>query len=250
MAKDLGFIKGCTEDRANQAIKDFYSVLGESNPPIPEPMAVNPVMAAPTPAIETPKEIKNMTENEALTALRALLGTQPVTIDESKIVDMFRAEVAKIQKPMPTEIVILPHGELKPVGLHHAALPNIIKALSTGCNIMLVGATGSGKTTLAHQAADAALDIEKIIYYAAHLTVLRRLGFKYFQSISTMGELGANMGIDVLESDNRYIAGHDALMFCPTSAEVNSMYNANDARIWAKNIVMKQRPDLIEGLAA
>lgn len=155
MTKDMGFIRGCDSERAKQAINDFKTVNGHVPADIPATPAPVETFVTPEPVKkETKPMTPTMNEDEAIKALRALLGAQPVTIDESKVLEMVRSEVAKIQKPMPTEIVLRPLGTVIKTGLHHTALPNIIKALSTGCNIMLVGAAGSGKTTLAHQAAD------------------------------------------------------------------------------------------------
>lgn len=155
----LGFIRGCDSARAELAIRHFREATAGKVDSAPMPIsAVIPEMPkAESPAITTPpvkKEQPKMNESEAISALRALLGAQPATVDESRVLELVKLEVAKIQKPMPTQIEIVGTGEVKDVGLHHALLPTLVKALSTGANIMLVGPAGSGKTTLAHQAAE------------------------------------------------------------------------------------------------
>ncbi len=157
IAGDMLVIKNCSVDRAIQAIADFRNVMAI---PVDSVQALVPLPPIDIETFVTPKkETKTMTpptmnEDQAIQALRALLGAQPVTVDESRVLELVKAEVAKIQKPMPTEIVLLPQGDIKNVGLQHSALPELIKILATGINVMLVGPAGSGKTTLAHQCAD------------------------------------------------------------------------------------------------
>lgn len=97
---------------------------------------------------------------EAMKAVAALMAaiSQPAApkaeIDESRVVELIKKHA------MATTIEIKTDEKTRtiPTGLHHKCLPDIIKMLSAGMNVMLVGPAGSGKTTIAEQAAKA-LDI-------------------------------------------------------------------------------------------
>lgn len=155
----LGMIKNITPEMRSQAIFNFHdTVKGIDIDAVKSAMPIIDVLPekAPKPiqAVTNPA----MNESDALQALRTLLGAgnQKVTIDESAVLEIVQREMKAYSKPLPLEIVIKSGADSKIVktGLFHEMLPKLIRALATGCNIMLVGAAGSGKTTLAHQAAD------------------------------------------------------------------------------------------------
>lgn len=142
----MGMIKNITPEMRSASVYEFGQALKLSA------STTDPVIKTK----ETPPMTMNgMTEQQAITALKTLLGgNNKAELDETRVVELIKQHGAT---PMPTEIKIISSQGDKTVttGLHHNLLPNLIKALSTGCNIMLVGPAGSGKTTLAHQAAEA-----------------------------------------------------------------------------------------------
>lgn len=90
----------------------------------------------------------------ALAEMAAGLTAKP-TMDAEQIRELVRAEVSKMPS---TKVDIIQNGETVKTfeGLHHPALPTLIKILSVPrVNVWMAGAAGSGKTTLAQQAAEA-----------------------------------------------------------------------------------------------
>ena len=92
---------------------------------------------------------------EAMKAVAALMAAisapQKAEIDESRVIALIQKHAQATQ----VEIKLPDTSKTIPTGLHHKVLPDIIKMLSAGVNIMLVGPAGSGKTTIAEQAAKA-----------------------------------------------------------------------------------------------
>lgn len=124
-------------------------ILGSTPIPAQPTQAIQPVPPA---AIPAKPEI--MSTEQALMALKTLLGSpQAAPLDESRIISLIKEHGAT---PQPTRVEITQAGQTRVVeGLHHKDLTRVIKAMSAGCNIMLVGAAGSGKTTIIEQAAEA-----------------------------------------------------------------------------------------------
>lgn len=89
----------------------------------------------------------------AIGALASLFGSkqQAPAIDEAKIIELVK------KHSMATVVnLVTKTGEVKiDTGLHHKELPMVIKMLSANVNVFMVGAAGSGKTTIAEQAAKA-----------------------------------------------------------------------------------------------
>lgn len=85
------------------------------------------------------------------------LGKDQVNVsDELKKV---KSEIADLKVRKPLDLVVKLHdGKTTDLGIQHAQLPTLIKILSTGLNVYLVGPAGSGKTHAAIQCAKA-LDI-------------------------------------------------------------------------------------------
>lgn len=94
-----------------------------------------------------------------------------------------------------------------------------------------------------------ALDIEKIIYFIAHPTLLRRLAFRDFQSKLQESELGNGMGRDISHDDHLSIAEKDSIMFVVSTSIVNSINSPIDARAWVHSEVTRQRPELLESMS-
>lgn len=93
--------------------------------------------------------------SKMLLSLMASTASKPAELDESKVVDLIKkhAQATKLEIKIGKEI-----KEIE-TGLHHEALPKVIKLLSAGVNVLMVGGAGSGKTTIAEQAAKA-LDLQ------------------------------------------------------------------------------------------
>lgn len=127
------------KEKMTMTTKQEPEFWAEETKAIPAPAGVNP---------------------EAMKAVAALMAaiSQPAApkaeIDESRVVELIKKHA------MATTIEIKTDEKTRtiPTGLHHKCLPDIIKMLSAGMNVMLVGPAGSGKTTIAEQAAKA-LDI-------------------------------------------------------------------------------------------
>jgi cobaltochelatase CobS len=92
---------------------------------------------------------------KAVAALMAAISAPPkAEIDESHVIALIKKHA------MATTVEIKTDDKVRavPTGLHHKVLPEVLRMLSAGVNVMMVGPAGSGKTTIAEQAA-LALDI-------------------------------------------------------------------------------------------
>ena len=87
----------------------------------------------------------------AIASLLAAMSNKPAELDETKVIALIK------QHSMATSVVITSDtGKWEvPTGVHHKKLPEVIKYLSAGVNVFMVGAAGSGKTTIAEKAAHA-----------------------------------------------------------------------------------------------
>lgn len=73
---------------------------------------------------------------------------------QAMVAEAVKAEVAKAtQAYKGLEVTCLPFGETSKIDTPHPALPKVLKLLSLGLPVLLVGPAGSGKTTLASQCA-------------------------------------------------------------------------------------------------
>lgn len=113
-----------------------------------------------------------------LAQLLAAQHAQPAPVDESRIIEL-------IQTHAPIRAVEIKRADREPVrldGHHHKAFPALLKMVSAGVNVWLSGPAGSGKTTLAHQCADA---LELKFYSTGAVTSdFRLMGF-----MNAQGEL-------------------------------------------------------------
>lgn len=92
---------------------------------------------------------------DTASALAALIATLTPTVSPESIRAMVREEFASVV--FPTKTVVIREGqEAREVEGHtHAKLSDVIRILGTGEHVMMVGPAGTGKSTIAHQAADA-----------------------------------------------------------------------------------------------
>lgn len=149
---EMAAIKGCTAERAAQAINDFKSIA-LNGAVLPTP--VTPVEQKPVEKKEnTMPATKQPDMTQAMAALQAIFAAQSAGIDESAVLAIVQKEMATFTKPLPRVVEITDGAEKRKVeGLHHYLLPSLIKKAALKTNLMLVGPAGSGKTTLAHQIA-------------------------------------------------------------------------------------------------
>ena len=88
---------------------------------------------------------------KALEALQAMGGDGKAGgTDEKRVIELIK------EYSISTKIEIKHNGEEREIPeVSHKQLPDILKAVSCGCNVMMVGPAGSGKTTIANQIAKA-----------------------------------------------------------------------------------------------
>lgn len=96
--------------------------------------------------------------NDALAAFQALIGSMvpaAPAIDAAEIERIIRAKFDEVVFPTRT-VVQRPDGTVKPVdGKTHRKVADIITDLLAGEHVMMVGPAGTGKSTIAEQAAEA-----------------------------------------------------------------------------------------------
>lgn len=104
-----------------------------------------------TPAPVTVTDASNP-QAAALAALQALL--QPPPVDKAEIERLVKAEVQNIAFPTRTVVI---HGDetVAVEGTTHQRLADVVLDLSINENVLMVGPAGTGKSTIAKQAAEA-----------------------------------------------------------------------------------------------
>lgn len=139
--------------------------------PTPAPIAPPAPDAITTPE---PKKANGHAKPEANNAaaklsagLAAMLDeilSRPAGIDEAAVKALIAEEIsgdrvrALIEKHAPAVVVKIERAEPREIkidGLRHAMFPRLVRMTGAGLNVAMVGPAGSGKTTLAHQIADA-----------------------------------------------------------------------------------------------
>lgn len=133
-------LTGCTAD--------YQEILTYLAKGVETPKVTAPVVKAET-KVEAKAEDASASLAKALQTILASVA-QP-ELDEAKIIKL-------IQKhSIATELKLVTNTgtTVIPTGLHHKKLPEVITMLHAGVNVFMVGAAGSGKTTLAEQAAKA-----------------------------------------------------------------------------------------------
>lgn len=94
-----------------------------------------------------------------------------------------------------------------------------------------------------------ALDLERLVYFIAHPSFLRRLGFRDFTNKFTESELGLGMGRTAAGSDHAGLHEQGAIMFLTNASVVNFISKPEDARAWVESQVKAQRPELMDSLS-
>jgi MoxR-like ATPase len=111
-----------------------------------------------------PRHVPKAPEDQLADAIRQLAKGG---VDEAQVRQLVTEEVKRqvIEEGITRiEVTVADHTTELPK-LHHEVLPEVIAVLAQGLNVFLVGPAGSGKSTVAHQAAEA-LDLP---FYAISL---------------------------------------------------------------------------------
>lgn len=111
-----------------------------------------------TPTVETPVTppvVAPVVNDDAMQAIQALLAA--VSKPSAPVIDeaMIEKLVRKYAQATEVKITTKDTSKIVVTGLQHKVLPDIIKMVSAGVNVMMVGPAGSGKTTIADQTAKA-----------------------------------------------------------------------------------------------
>lgn len=152
--------------RENDAAKAAAAVAAKKAEPKaqPTPIAVEPGVSSETrSALESqgfePREIPAPKASDPAHQLADLLQQLSGTgVDKAEVAAMVTAEVSRqvVELGAVRVDIQLPGKDAQslPV-LSHSALPEIVAIMAAGLNLFMVGPAGSGKSTIAHQAADA-----------------------------------------------------------------------------------------------
>lgn len=129
--------------------------------PKEEPVSAPTAPVTPPPAPPAPAGV-----DPAYAAFQALMSKMTPTLDRDQITAIIREEFANVVYPTRT-VVQKPNGDVKPIdGKTHVKVADVITDLYAGEHVMMVGPAGTGKSTIAEQAAEA-LGIE---YYSISLS--------------------------------------------------------------------------------
>lgn len=93
-------------------------------------------------------------DSAALAALRALLGAN-ATVNPEQVREIVRAELAGLVLPVTVMVSTDKAEPVKLDGVHHKRFPQLLRYMQSGNHIWLYGPKGTGKTTAAHNAANA-----------------------------------------------------------------------------------------------
>ena len=120
---------------------------------IPAPAAATP---APTTTVTTPEPHVMTTPVNSAAALAEKIA-EMITANQPAAAGMDEARIIELIEQHATKAVAVTTNEGEPIRIEgaHPALERVVKWVSTRTNVYLVGPAGSGKTTLAQQAAEA-----------------------------------------------------------------------------------------------
>ena len=95
--------------------------------------------------------------NALQSALKDVIGDIPAQLDEQQVINLIKQHAPATKETYVNHIVTIERTDNPPVTIEgaHPVLSKIIDVLSIEENVYLVGGAGSGKTTLAKQAAEA-----------------------------------------------------------------------------------------------
>jgi cobaltochelatase CobS len=118
-----------------------------------------PKLLHPTPQAEEKKEMTGQS-GDVQAALELLAGALGPKVDRDEIAKLVRAEVASTIFPTRTVIEKVSGDKKEVEGDTHAKLADVTMALMAGEHVLMVGPAGTGKSTIAAQAAKA-LDLDE-----------------------------------------------------------------------------------------
>lgn len=90
-----------------------------------------------------------------LAALIASLAGGKASVDESQVRAIVRKELEGVVFPVTVQVSTNGQEAKKLEGVHHRRFPQLLQMLNAGLNVWLAGPAGTGKTTAAHNAAEA-----------------------------------------------------------------------------------------------
>ena len=94
------------------------------------------------------------TGNDAMAAFQAFMNLMAPKVDANEVHKIVDEALRGLVLPVRVEVTR--NGETRPVeGLCHKILPVVIKVLSAGLHVLMVGPAGTGKSHIAHQSAEA-----------------------------------------------------------------------------------------------
>jgi cobaltochelatase CobS len=125
---------------------------GEDNDgPVSEPESNAAAPSTPTP---TPAPAPANPAPDAYAAFQALMSSLAPKVDRAEVESMIRAQLDAIVFPIRT-VVERASGEVREVTGAHHMLGEVVTDLLAGLHVMMVGPAGTGKSTIAENAADA-----------------------------------------------------------------------------------------------
>ena len=142
------------------------NIIKPKNPDIPDSLMKKPLEDIIYKLVETCEVTTDDTEwkdadkelQDKLASIEKTLGTGQGNISEE--IKAIQEQIAALKERKPLEVLINLNNKKKiDLGLQHFQFPELVKMVSTGLNIFLVGPAGSGKTTAAINVAKA-LEIE------------------------------------------------------------------------------------------
>jgi cobaltochelatase CobS len=121
----------------------------------------------------------DQTLQDKLSNIEKTLGTGQGNISEE--IKEIQKQIAELKERKPLELTInLDNKKKIDLGLQHFQFPDLVKMISTGLNIFLVGPAGSGKTT-------AAINVAKALGVEFHFTGAIASEFKLTGFINASG---------------------------------------------------------------
>jgi len=165
------------------------NIIKPKNPDIPDSLMKKPLEDIIYKLVETCEVTTDDTEwkdadkelQDKLASIEKTLGTGQGNISEE--IKAIQEQIAALKERKPLEVLINLNNKKKiDLGLQHFQFPELVKMVSTGLNIFLVGPAGSGKTT-------AAINVAKALEIEFHFTGAIASEFKLTGFINAKGEI-------------------------------------------------------------
>ena len=119
--------------------------------------------------------------NEKLKSIEETLGTGQGNISEE--ISALKNQIRELKERKPLEVIVkIDKNKSIDLGLQHFQFPDLVKMVTTGLNIFLVGPAGSGKTT-------AAINVAKALGVEFHFTGAIASEFKLTGFINAQGTI-------------------------------------------------------------